>query len=66
MLNFCLPTGFCFDPLLNRATSYKFVTDYENTKHYKIKKAVRRDEKLFIGLTTKPRYELQIRSKQHN
>ena len=33
---------------------YKFVTDYENTKHYKIKKAVRRDEKLFIGLTTKP------------
>ena len=58
MLNFGLPRGLCFDP--------EFVTDYENTKHYKIKKAVRRDEKLFIGLTTKPRYELQIRSKQHN
>ena len=59
MLNFCLPTGFCFDPAV-------FALIHENTKHYKIKKAVRRDEKLFIGLTTKPRYELQIRSKQHN
>lgn len=45
---------------------WDFKRFFWNTKHYKIKKAVRRDEKLFIGLTTKPRYELQIRSKQHN
>ena len=42
MLNFCLPTGFCFDPAV-------FALIHENTKHYKIKKAVRRDEKLFIS-----------------
>lgn len=32
-------------------------------KRYKIKKAIPVKGKLFIGLTTKPSYELQIRSK---
>ena len=32
-------------------------------KRYKSKKAIPVKGKLFIGLTTKPRYELQIRSK---
>ena len=54
MLNFAYPQVFAL--IQNLAV--------ENSP--KIKKAVRRDEKLFIGLTTKPRYELQIRSKQHN